>query len=622
MNQMIKLINTSMKKSIFILILQVMISASFSQGFQNYITTSGSKLMDGDRPFRFISFNVPTLNYQEDEMAFKVTNPYALPDEFEMRDVFETVREMGGQVIRIYTIPVRNKNFPPEAPTYVEGPGKFNEEAFRVTDMMLALANEYGIRIIFSLLNNHQWMGGRPNYADFRGKTADEFWTDRQLIDDFKQTVHFVINRKNTLTGVRYKDDKAILCWETGNELLCPIEWTNEICRYIKSMDENHLVMDGYFATGNRPVREESVIEPSIDILSSHHYERTSFDMSGNIRRNLDIIKGRKPYVIGEFGFISTSGIETVLDSVIANEQVSGALIWSLRHHRRHGGFYWHSEPLGNGIYKAYHWPGFDTGERYDEKNLMSVYRGKAFEIQNIKVPAVSIPKPPVLLPVENVYSITWQGSMGASGYHIGRSESKDGPWKLVGYNISDAEIPYFPLFHDKSAIPGRKYYYRVMAANASGVSKESNIVGPVEVKFQALIDHMQNIGTLLASERVDPVTGNDRSFKEAIHRLSGEEGSEIIYKVPGKFGQFMVYSFEQADSNALALSVSKNGEIWEEVTVIPEKFLNAERNYDYWQPKIYTYGKQSDIRFLKIQFKGTSQIARVEIVYSVTGDK
>src|SRR5688572_715230 len=213
-----------------------------AEGFEHFITVKGYELMNGDKPFRFISFNVPTLNYQEDEMAFKETTPYLLPNEYEMRDVFETVRQMGGRVIRIYTIPVKNKSFPPDAPTYVEAPGKFNEEAFRVTDRMLALANEYKIRIIFSLLNNWQWMGGRPDYAAFRGKDKDAFWTDPQLIADFKQTVEFVVNRTNTVTGVKYKDDKAILCWETGNELTSPIGWTIEVTRFIKSLDKNHLI--------------------------------------------------------------------------------------------------------------------------------------------------------------------------------------------------------------------------------------------------------------------------------------------------------------------------------------------------------------------------------------------
>lgn len=47
---------------------------------------------------------------------------------------------------------------------------------------------------------------------------------------------------------------------------------------------------------------------------------------------------------------------------------VVGALIWSLRSRSfKGGGFYWHSEPFGNSIYCSYHWPGFPSGERYDE---------------------------------------------------------------------------------------------------------------------------------------------------------------------------------------------------------------------------------------------------------------
>lgn len=31
-----------------------------------------------------------------------------------------------------------------------------------------------------------------------------------------------VVSRKNTVNGIVYREDAAILAWETGNELLCP----------------------------------------------------------------------------------------------------------------------------------------------------------------------------------------------------------------------------------------------------------------------------------------------------------------------------------------------------------------------------------------------------------------
>ena len=140
--------------------------------FERFITVQGSSLMDGDEAFRFIAFNVPTLLYVEDGMAFEQTNPYSLPTEFELRDVFQTVKDLGGRVIRAYTIPVRNSKFPRESVTYVEAPGMFNEEAFKAMDLVIALAGEYGTRLVIPLLNNWEWMGGRPNYAEFRGKTS------------------------------------------------------------------------------------------------------------------------------------------------------------------------------------------------------------------------------------------------------------------------------------------------------------------------------------------------------------------------------------------------------------------------------------------------------------------
>ncbi len=606
-----------MKIIIFTICLLTAVQPVKSQGFENFITVSGNKLMDGDREFRFISFNIPNLNYVEDIMDFKVTNSYALPTEFEMRDAFATIREMGGKVIRIYTIPVRNNNFPAEAPTFVEAPGQFNEDAFKANDLMLALANEYGVRIIFSLLNNWQWMGGVPNYAEFRGKSQDEFWSDRQLIKDFKKTIKFTLNRKNTITGIAYKDDKAILCWETGNELQCPPEWTVDIVRYIKKQDKNHLILDGYYAIDQRTVREESITDPNIDIVSSHHYEKDPFETQKNIVRNVETVKGRKPYFVGEFGFQSTAAMINVLDSVIKNENICGALTWSLRYHHRNGGFYWHSEPLGMGIYKAYHWPGFTSGEKYDERNLMQQYRNKAFEIQGIDAPQVTIPLAPVLLPIENCYSISWKGSMGAEGYHVERSGAENGLWEIIGYHVSDAIIPNFPLFHDRSAGIGEIYFYQIKAVNVSGISEPSNVVGPVDIKNQALIDNMINYGKMYAGKDVNPITGNDRGFKENIHRMEGNTGSEIIYQVPGTINEFLIYSFEQGeDNNALELKSSLNGSDWDSFPVHVNEYSSGETNYDYWRPRLYSDSASFPAKYIKIIYKDMAQIARVEIIY------
>src|SRR5450756_51754 len=199
-----------MKRILFGLLLHAIISFSLLGQFKNFITTKGDKLMDGDTELRFISCNIPNLHYVEDYLPFTGTNPWRLPDEFEIRDALMAIKQMGGKVARVYVFSVR-KESDTSVIYYVEGPGKFNEEAFRTFDKVLQIANEVGIRLIVPFVDNWHWWGGPKEYAAFRGKSKDEFWTDHQLIDDFEKTVDFVVNRTNTFTGIPYKQDKAIL---------------------------------------------------------------------------------------------------------------------------------------------------------------------------------------------------------------------------------------------------------------------------------------------------------------------------------------------------------------------------------------------------------------------------
>lgn len=591
---------------------------------EHFITTQGSKFMDGDDEYRFLSFNVPTLNYVEDNMSFDQTNPYALPSDFELHDLFKTVKEMGGRVVRTYTIPVRNKNFPKESVTYVEAPGKFNEEAFRVLDKALALAAEYDVRVIIPLVNNWQWMGGRPNYADFRGKTEQEFWTDRQLIEDFKKTIDFVLNRTNTVTGVKYKDDKTIFAWETGNELENPPEWGIEIARYIKSIDQNHLLIDGYFAIHGVDhhifVQQYSIDEPAIDVISTHHYEPNSHEMIQNLKTTVEMVAGKKPLLLGEFGFIGTTGMERVIDYLIDEDAIPGALAWSLRRHHPEGGFYHHSEPFGHGVYRAYHWPGFDDGVNYDERNFLSMYREKAFEMQGVPVPDISVPEAPLLLDFADTPKFSWQGSVGASGYDVERAKSKKGPWKVVAHNIDDVDTPGFDLFSDESAELGDTYFYRVVALNQAGKSPPSNVVGPVQVKQVTRVDYAQNLMVLESHSGFTVKSGDYRSFKEAYKRISGEAGQKGMYTIPGTLSEFKIYVYESSKKPSLTFTASVNGEDFDPVNVMVQAFKSDEDNYDYLVPRLYTVSGYSNVKspiqFIEFKLTDKADIVRTEIAY------
>jgi mannan endo-1,4-beta-mannosidase len=594
-----------------------MISLHAGPVFRNFITVQGDQLMDGNKPFRFISFNIPNLLIVEDYVPFTGTNPWCLPDEFELQDALATVHQMGGTVVRTYSIPVWRSNDPPAESSYVLDVDKYNEDAFRTFDLALKLANENGVRLIIPLVNNWKWQGGRGEYAGFRGKTADDFWTDPQLIADFERTIRFVLLRTNTLTGVRYCDDKAILCWETGNELSSPASWTHEIAHYIKSLDHNHLIMDG---VNGGLLRPDSLTDPYVDIVTTHHYPGswTRKTFAQLIRENWEMAKGKKPYVVGEFGFVSTAEMVDAMKTIM-DTGTAGGLLWSLRSHDRDGGFYWHSEPSGGNLYKAFHWPGSPVGAGYDEIQLMALVRSNAFEIRGMTPPPIPAPLPPKLLPITDPGAISWQGSVGAAGYNVERAPKRSGPWKVVGNGIDESAVQYYPLFADES-VPRGEWFYRVVAKNESGVSKPSNVVGPVTVTHDTLVDDLADFSKIFAREgNLEIKTRDCRKAKEDVDRAAGKAGDALIYKLPTSIESFRVFAFFPGDIADLKFSISDDGRTYHDLSADGNEYFSGAGDYDYWKPVLYHAGNVSGAgKFLKIAMTGETQIGRVEITHAL----
>ena len=585
-------------------------------GFAHFISSSGAKLYDGDREFRFISVNIPNLLCIEDNLAFTECNPWRLPDKFEIEDALKTARLLGGTVVRTYVITVRRKTEGDDVPRHVQSPGKFSEEAFLAMDQVLASANEIGVRLLIPLVDNWRWMGGRPQYAGFRAKDGAAFWTDAQLKEDFKVTIRYVLNRRNTITGQLYSEDKTILAWELGNEIWrASPEWVAEMAAFVKSIDCNHLLNDGlqFFA-----VRDEIIDDPNIDILSTHHYEKNPQDMLAHILNTAAKIAGRKPYYIGEFGFIPTPAMEEVLNTVIEDRNISGALLWSLRFHNRAGGFYWHSEPSGYNFYKAYHFPGFQSGKSYDEKNALSLMARKAYEIRELPLPETTMPAAPCLLPIEDVAAVSWQGSAGAAGYDVERSADINGPWETVAAMISDAIYANEPLFEDVSAQPGESYYYRVFARNAAGKSSASNVIGPVRVDHHTLVDHLMGTAHMQAIRgKFSLETGTPRLFKEDFHRLAVQRGSEVIYSLAGPVESFKVYQFTRKQNRFVIVSVSEDGEEYRKINYSRQYYDVLNKDYDFWHPCMLASESVPDnIHYLKLAYLHKAQIGKVEIRY------
>lgn len=599
-----------MRKSYFslvILLMGLLLVNCSSSRFSNFVTRKADKVYDGEKEVRFISFNIPNLHYNEDYLPFESVNPWRLPDEFEIRDALLTIKQVGGKVARIYVPSLRKNGEPLEYVRHIEAPGKFNEEAWRALDKVMQVANEVGVRIIIPFVDNWVWWGGPMDYAAFRGKDKSAFWTDPEIIGDFKKTIEFIVNRKNYYTGVQYKDDMALFCWETGNELEAPPAWTKDIAAYVKSLDSNHLLLEG---THIQQLRQEAIEDPNLDILSTH------YSSVNTLVSNQKLVKGKKPYLLGEFGLRPIDQIKELADTVI-NQGLLGGMIWSLRNRNRDGGFYHHAESRN---FESYRYPGFDNGEIYNERELFALVKEKAAQISNENIIPAEKPEAPKLLEFTDISSISWQGTVGARSYQLERKEEYVSEWLTLDGSIDESKYQYRPLFNDETAEFGKRYFYRAKAKNEAGESDYSNIVGPVEVKRKKIVDEFENLNrTVEKSDDLKLLTmENIRKAKEDRTRLTGKEGSFIVYKAPNNADEIIIDGFLASKNSDVKVFVSSDGKTFSSVELSKQVFEFAKNEYGFYPAARYNFKFGGvDVKFVKLVLSGDIELGRLEISYS-----
>jgi hypothetical protein len=538
-------------------------------GFENFITRSGNKLMDGGKEFRFIGANMPGLVVPYD-FTMRLPERMGLATPWEQEDALKTLDQMNGRVVRTWNLPMRGPDEPPQPWHYVLGPGQFNEKAFVTIDHLLALANRHRIRVILCLsAEAGDYLGGIGTYAAHRGKKRAEFWTDPQLQEDYKATVRFVLGRTNTVSGVPYRDDKAILAWQFGNEMYsATTNWLSGMAAFMKGLDPNHLVAE----TRHRP-GPAHLIDPNIDILTRHYYTsygKVGDDWAAACRAEIESIKGQRPFFVGEFGpYVDGKGwtadgtpakLRGFLDACIGMDGMAGAMLWSMYFHHERGGYYWHQIFTFPSVW-SYHWPGFPSAHAQAEIGIMREMREAAFRIQGLPVPPVPIPEAPELLTFDGVPMFSWRGSAGASGYDIERAPAAAGPWTRLAENVSDADIAYRPLYSDTTVKAGQTWFYRVAARNASGVSKPSNVVGPVKVREVCLADELQDFSR--ASAKSDGLaTANEYNAicAEYLFRAKGSTNDWIAYTVPAGIRRVELVAFFPGPIAGPMLRVSADG--------------------------------------------------------------
>ncbi len=257
----------------------------------------------------------------------------------------------------------------------------FNDDAdgLEHLDYVVAKAGQLGIRLVIPLVNNWGDFGGMDQYVAWRGGRTyhDQFYTDPVIRQWFTDWIAHLLNRTNTITGVRYKDDPTILMWELANEPRCTgsgqfpaslfcgtqtvTNWANDISTFIKKIDRHHLVSvgdEGFYCLPFRSDWTENCSQgvdtlalaslPNVDVMSFHLYPDTwgkdaAWGTQWIQRHFADASRVGKPAMLGEFGLQDESLRNPVYqewtDAVLASGG-SGALNWILSGKQDDGSLY------------------------------------------------------------------------------------------------------------------------------------------------------------------------------------------------------------------------------------------------------------------------------------------
>lgn len=480
-----------------LLVFVLMVVKPVHAEFSHYITREGSVLLENGKPFRFFGIHAPELHRIEDDAkghcAVDKRNwakHFKWPTLDEQENWIQALTRSGHKAMRIYVLSVENVNdLACQRETHILAPltplemPRLNENAMMVYDRMVALADKHGLRLILPFIDHWHWWGGRAELAAFYGEEARDFYdTTSKTYQAYQAIIRQVITRKNTITGRFYYEEKAIMAWETGNELVDSTpQFVAETSAWIKQFAPNQLVVDGTYLR----VLQSSLSDPNVDIISNHFYSVNNNNQPQTVIEDLTAIAGQKAYIVGEFGLLPVKEMSAIADAIattsVNGHTASGGFIWGFRGHRHNGGFYWHSE--GDSGYMSYRLPGFDEGQSNSEKDVIKIARNTQAKMAGLSAPpALPIPLPPILRKVSDSGVLSFMGSPLGELYRIERRVKGEKKWTVIADGISDGKLKFDPekdeLFQDCSAKPSSvEIDYRVIATNASGESVPSNIV-------------------------------------------------------------------------------------------------------------------------------------------------
>src|SRR5437773_522989 len=185
-----------------------------------FVQAAGGRFVIDRRPFRFVGANVAVL-YRDDDRA-------------RMPETLREAARLGIKVVRVWAFgeggptdvkPITDFNDWPRTHAFRSKPGEWNEAEFVFLDSVLAEAAKNNLRVQLCLTNWWRDTGGVTQYLRWAGiNDADDdrfpyginneramlFYTNNEARRFYREHLEKLVLRRNSVTGVVYRDDSTI----------------------------------------------------------------------------------------------------------------------------------------------------------------------------------------------------------------------------------------------------------------------------------------------------------------------------------------------------------------------------------------------------------------------------
>eukprot|EP01022_Parablepharisma_sp_SALTPOND_P011922 TRINITY_DN1519_c0_g1_i1.p1 TRINITY_DN1519_c0_g1~~TRINITY_DN1519_c0_g1_i1.p1 ORF type:complete len:532 (-),score=57.31 TRINITY_DN1519_c0_g1_i1:962-2557(-) len=234
----------------------------------------------------------------------------------------------------------------------IEADFTMNKTVLEGLDLLLSEISKRNMTAVVPLNDFWHWSGGFPQYVHwyctaepipYPNETVPyevlvnytkQFYTCDRAIEHYNKFFSFLANRVNSINGVKYKDDPTIMAWQIANEPwpagldTVYTKWLDDTIKYMKSVDENHLVSVGIEGLASDPDYKRNSELSVVDYLTCHLWAQNwgwyepkdprTFEYAKLMARKYmqaheEILKDiSKPFVLEEFGLARDNGVYTL----------------------------------------------------------------------------------------------------------------------------------------------------------------------------------------------------------------------------------------------------------------------------------------------------------------------